>query len=254
MRLRQLIYLTTLAFYLLAPLPAWSQSTPTPTPTPPESSAAAAEHAASERSKMFEAGLAYSKWIDGLAQNTGSQFWQRRVVDHDTWARLFACLVALVLLAGITGSLTVVVRRTAGAIGSDEQQSWFALAASALRKPLALIIWVIGGFLAFMPLVAGISSHPRRILFANLLTAILYAGRVIAVFWLIFQVIRARKADAALGARHRERAQQRHRAGGGPDASSRRAVARGHPAFAVAQSPAELGVAHAERLRRFAHR
>lgn len=191
MRLRQLICLTTLAFYLLASLPAWSLSTPTPTPTPAESSAAAAEHAASERSKMFEAGLAYSKWIDGLARNTGSQFWQRRVVDHVTWARLFACLVALVLLAGITGSLTVVVRRTAGAIESDEQQSWFALAASALRKPLALIIWVIGGFLAFMPLVAGISSHPRRIFFANILTAILYAGRVIAVLWLIFQVIRA---------------------------------------------------------------
>ena len=42
-----------------------------------------------------------------------------------------------------------------------------------------------------MPIVAGLSARSERLFFANGLTAILYAGRVIAVLWLIFQVIRA---------------------------------------------------------------
>ena len=95
------------------------------------------------------------------------------------------------MIAVLTGVFLWFVRRRAGAIDSHEHQSWLALAAAAIRKPLALFIWVIGGFLAFMPIVSGISSGPARVFFANTLTALLYAGRVIAVLWLIFQVIRA---------------------------------------------------------------
>ena len=42
-----------------------------------------------------------------------------------------------------------------------------------------------------MPIVAGIASRSPRLFFVNTLTALLYAGRVIAVLWLIFQASRA---------------------------------------------------------------
>jgi small-conductance mechanosensitive channel len=140
---------------------------------------------------MYQAGLAYSHWVNGLAEKSGSQFLQRRVFDRVTWMSVLTCLGSLLVLALLTGSLLRFVRRRAGAIESNEHQSWLALAASAVRKPLALIIWVTGGFLAFMPIVAGISSRAERLFLANILTALLYAARVIVVLWLIFQAIRA---------------------------------------------------------------
>lgn len=166
-------------------------ATAAPAPSPTPTAGFSAERAATERSRIYQAGLAYSRWVEGLAQQSGSEFLQRRVIDRVTWMSVLACLGSLLVLALLSGWLLWFVRRRAGAIESSEHQSWLALAASAARKPLALIIWVIGGFLAFMPIVAGISSRSERLFLANSLTALLYAGRVIAVLWLIFQAIRA---------------------------------------------------------------
>ena len=179
--------LTITVFCVLAPLQVSAQATP----APETAERLSAQRAASERGKIYQAGLAYTHWLDGVAQRSGSEFLQRTVFDRVTWMRLLACVASLVSVAACAGIFLRVVRGRAGAIESNEQQSWLALAAAAVRKPLALLVWVIGGFLAFMPIVAGISSRPQQLFLANSLTAILYAGRVIAVLWLIFQAVRA---------------------------------------------------------------
>ncbi len=190
-RLARLFCLWLAVCLALAPALAVAQE-PTPTPLPAESvEGRSAQRAESERTKMYQAGRAYGEWLDGVAARSGSEFLQRRAVDHITWMRLLACGAALVLLGSLTGWFLWFVRRRAGMIESSEQQSWLALAAAAVRKPLALLVCVLGGFLAFMPIVARISSEPYRVFFVNTLTAFLYAGRVIAVLWLIFQMIRA---------------------------------------------------------------
>lgn len=185
-RWRTLLCLTIAAWLSLAPL-AFAVPAPTPEPVADLS----AQRAEAERSKMYEAGLAYSRWLDGLAQESGRAFLQQPVFDRVTRMRLLACAASLAVLGALTGSFLWFVRRRAGAIESNERQSWLALAAAAVRKPLALLVWVIGGFLAFMPIVSGITLRSRRIAFADGLTGLLYAGRVIAVLWLIFQAIRA---------------------------------------------------------------
>lgn len=184
-------YLVFAVCFALAPALACAQA-PSPTPVSAESvEGRSAQRAESERTKMYQAGLAYGRWLDGVAERSGSEFLQRRAVGHITLMRLLACGVALAVLGLLTGWFLWFVRRRAGAIESNERQSWLALAAAAVRKPLALLVCVLGGFLAFMPIVAGISSEPYRLFFASTLTAFLYAGRVIAVLWLIFQIIRA---------------------------------------------------------------
>ncbi len=150
-----------------------------------------AQRAEDERGKIYAAGLDYSRWLDQVAAESGYAFLRERAFDGVTWMRVFACLVSLAILAALTGGFLWLVRRQAGAIASNERQSWPALAASAVRKPVALIIWVIGGFLAFMPIVSGISSRTLRLFFVHTLTAILYAGRVIAILWLLYQGVRA---------------------------------------------------------------
>ncbi len=176
-------------------LASLASAAPSPTPTPATASEPvadlSAQRAETERSKMYQAGLAYSRWLDGLAQQPGREFLQQPVFDRVTRIRLLACVASLAVLGILTGWFLWFVRRRAGAIESTERQSWLALAAAAMRKPLALLVWVIGGFLAFMPIVSGITLRARRLALADGLTAILYAGRVIAVLWLIFQAIRA---------------------------------------------------------------
>ncbi len=173
-----------------APL-AGAAPTPTPTPAPAEVADLSAQRAEAQRGKIYGAGVAYSRWLDQVAVTSGSSFLQQRVFDRVTWMRLIACFVSLAVLAVLTGGLLTLVKRQAGAIDSSERQSWPALAAAAVRKPLALFIWVVGGFLAFMPIVSGISSRTTRDFCANALTAILYGGRVIAVLWLLYQAVRA---------------------------------------------------------------
>src|SRR5256885_6167163 len=48
-----------------------------------------------------------------------------------------------------------------------------------------------GGTFALLPIAAGIVSRPTRIFWARALTAILYAGWIIALLWLVFRAIRA---------------------------------------------------------------
>jgi small-conductance mechanosensitive channel len=108
-----------------------------------------------------------------------------------TWMRLLACASALVFLALLTGWFLWMVRRRAGEIESKRPQSWLALSAAAIRKPVALFLWVVGGVFALMPIVTGIVSRPTRVFWAGALTAILYAGQIITVLWLMFRAIRA---------------------------------------------------------------
>src|SRR5947207_4089987 len=150
-----------------------------------------AQRAAAERSKIYRSGATYSRWLDQVAKDSGSAFLQRTVFDRVTWMRLLSCAAALALLAAIASWFVWIVRRRAGEIQSKRYQSWLAVIASALRKPVALFLLMCGGGFALMPIVTGIVSRPTRVFWAGALTAILYAGWIIAVLWLIFRAIRA---------------------------------------------------------------
>src|SRR6266581_4097696 len=177
-------------------------STPVPSPSPSASespvatieksiSDLSAQRAAAERSKIYRSGATYSRWLDRVAKNSGSAFLQRTVFDRVTWMRLLSCAAALALLAAIASWFVWIVRRRAGEIQSKRYQSWLAVSASALRKPVALFLLMCGGGFALMPIVTGIVGRPTRLFWAGALTAILYAGWIIAVLWLIFRATRA---------------------------------------------------------------
>jgi small-conductance mechanosensitive channel len=157
----------------------------------PSVSELSAQNAAMERSRIYRAGAAYSKWLDQIAKNSGSAFLQQRVFDRVTWMRLLASVGALALLSIFAGSFVWIVWRRAGEIQSKHYQSALALTASAIRKPVALFLWMCGGAFALMPIATGIVGQPSRIFWVDLLTAILYAGPIIALLWLVFRAIRA---------------------------------------------------------------
>src|SRR6266404_1603243 len=177
-----------------------STPVPSPSPSPSKSPVAtiaqsvtelSAQRAAAERSKIYRSGATYSRWLDQVAKNSGSTFLQRPVFDRVTWMRLLSCAAALALLAVIASWFVWIVRRRAGEIQSKRYQSWLAVGASAIRKPVALFLLMCGGGFALMPIVTGIVGRPTRVFWASTLTAVLYAGWIISSLWLIFRAIRA---------------------------------------------------------------
>ena len=176
--------------------------TPSPSPSPVASASPvatitqsvtelSAQRAAAERSQIYRTGATYGRWLDQVAKDSGNSFLQRAVFDRVTWMRLLSCVVALALLSLLSGWFVWIVRQHAGEIESTRYQSWLALSAAAIRKPVALFLWMCGGTFALLPIVAGINSRPTRIFWGRALTAILYAGWIIALLWLVFRAIRA---------------------------------------------------------------
>src|SRR5438128_213813 len=187
---------------LISSLMAAAEPSASPPPSPSESASPAAtltqsvselsaQRAAAERSKIYRTGVTYSRWLDQVAKNSDNTFLQRPVFDRITWMRLLSCVAALVLLALLASWFVWIVRRRAGEIQSDRPQSWLALSASAIRKPFALLLLACGGGFVLMPIATGIVSRPTRLFWAGALTAVLYAGWIIALLWLVFRAIRA---------------------------------------------------------------
>jgi small-conductance mechanosensitive channel len=170
--------------------PATSPSASQPSTTAQSGSQLSARGAAVERSKIYRAGAAYSRWLDQVAENSGNAFLQRQMVGRITWMRFLSAAGALVVLSLLAGSFVWIVRRRAGEIQSKRHQSWLALTATAIRKPFALFLLMCGGAFALTPIVAGIVSRPTRLFFAGALTDIFYAGSIIALLWLVFRAIR----------------------------------------------------------------
>ena len=191
-----------IGFVCVNAIAAEPSATPSPSasPAPSESPAAtltqefsqlSAQSAAAERSKIYRAGADYSRWLDQIAKDSGNAFLQRKVFDRVTWMRLLASAGGLALLSIFAGSFVWIVRRRAGEIQSNRYQSPLALTAAAIRKPVALFLWMCGGAFALMPIATGIVGRPTRVFYVGLLTAILYAGWIIALLWLVFRAIRA---------------------------------------------------------------
>jgi small-conductance mechanosensitive channel len=172
---------------------------PSPQPTAESSPATiaasvtelSAQRALTDRSKIYRTGAAYGRWLDQMAKDSGNAFLQRAVFDRVTWMRLLSGAIALALLSLFTGCFVWIVRQRAGEIESTRYQSWLALSAAAIRKPVALFLWMCGGAFVLLPIAAGIVSRPTRIFWASALTAIFYAGWIIALLWLVFRAIRA---------------------------------------------------------------
>jgi small-conductance mechanosensitive channel len=188
-----------IAFVCASAIAAEPSATPSPfpTPSPAESTAAAltqsvtelsAQRAAAERSQIYRTGADYSRWLDQVAKDSGSEFLQRPVYDRITWMRLFASVGVLALLSILAVWFLWIVRRRAGLLQSKQEQSWLAVGASAIRKPLALFVLVVGGAFALIPIVNGIAARPTRVFWTRTLTGIVYAGEIIALLWLVFRV------------------------------------------------------------------
>ena len=168
-----------------------ASSSPSPATITQSVSELSAQRAAAERSHIYRTGKAYGQWLDDLAAGTGNAFLQRAAFERVSWIRLIVAAGTLVILGLAIFLFLSIVRRWAGRLGAGTQRSVASLILTAIRKPLALFVLVVGAVFGLMPLVTGIQGRPTRLFYIGLLTAIFYAGQIIAVLWLMFRAILA---------------------------------------------------------------
>ncbi len=124
---------------------------------------------------------------DGLERLFGPGV-QTPVLGPLTWADfgVFACFVLLVLV--INGLAAAILRRQTRRLEANpDLQNWRADAFRVLDKPLYLLIWIYGIYLAASPLAQKLSTgegpHPIR----HFLHAFFNIGFFCALFWTFFR-------------------------------------------------------------------
>ncbi len=161
-----------------------------PSPTAENVTALSAERANVERAKIDRAGVAYTGWLDGVAERVDRRCCHAGLRSRDLDAPALVARHAAGV--GNAGRLILwIIRKRAGRIESAEEQSWLALSFAAVRKPLALLACIVGAFLPSCRWCWGCRIARRGMFLTQSLSTIIYGGRVIAVLWLIFQAIRA---------------------------------------------------------------
>src|SRR6266513_4022835 len=241
---------------------------PTPSPSPASSESASpaatitqsvselsAQRAATERSKIYWTGAAYGHWLDEVAKDSGNAFLQRPVFDRVTWVRLLSCVVALALLSLLTGWFVWIVRQHAGEIESTRYQSWLALSAAAIRKPVALFIWMCCGTFALLPIAAGIVSKAHAYFLGprahgDSLRRMDYRAAM-ADF---SRDSRCRKANASVGGANAELTRQNHCSNRRTFIAAVGAAAWNHSIVTAAEGSRKLGVGDTKRCRHSVHR
>src|SRR5207237_456417 len=106
--LNGLVWLSTSAMAASSSASPSASPGASPAASPPatltqEFSELSAQRAAAERSKIYRAGAAYSRWLDQVAKDSVNAFLQRPVFDRVTSIRLLTCPITLAIPALLTG-------------------------------------------------------------------------------------------------------------------------------------------------------
>jgi small-conductance mechanosensitive channel len=149
------------------------------------------QRALAEKSGLRLVAIDFCEWIDQAGAATQSPFLNAPAFGQVTWMRLLAALAILAGAGLLSGWLIWSIRRHAGKLESDEHQSWLHLVLAALRKPMALLLWLVGGFFSAALLIERIETTSTRSLLFSFLTSVAYAGRIVLIFWLIFRLMTA---------------------------------------------------------------
>ena len=136
-------------------------------------------------SGIYREGLEFAQQADAWGAKFAHGWLNAQAVAGLSWTRLLTSAILLALVSILGGAVLRLIRVRAGKLDSAHHQDWAELILSAVRKPLALLIWVYGGYFALVPLL----TNPER--FADMLDALAGAGGIIAIFWFFFRCITA---------------------------------------------------------------
>lgn len=137
---------------------------------------------------MFDAGMNLSRAVEDWVESLGYAGLNGPAVSGLSWTRLLLSAVLMLLVALVAWFVLHLILRRAGRINSAEKQSALALLLTAARKPVALFLWIYGGYFALVPLIATRTPRPDAM---RPFGGVIAAAGSLAFFWLLFRLITA---------------------------------------------------------------
>lgn len=108
-----------------------------------------------------------------------------------TGSRVIVTLVGLIVVAIVAGILLRIIRLRSGRLQSPDDQSWLQASMSAARKPLALLVWSYGVYVAAFPVIDAIADDGNRQRILKIAGRLADIGGLFAAFWLVMRLTNA---------------------------------------------------------------
>jgi MscS family membrane protein len=107
-----------------------------------------------------------------------------------TWLKLVVCLFLLFIVVIVERLLKSIIQKKERTIPADEEKiSWTKLLLLAMEKPLSLIIWIYGIYLALSPLLVHFKAPDGSNLVHSIAQRIAGIGGILAIVWFAFRLV-----------------------------------------------------------------
>ena len=107
-----------------------------------------------------------------------------------TWLKLLVCLFLLFLVVIVERLLKAIIQKKKRSIPADEEKiSWAQLFLEAIEKPLSLVIWIYGIYIALSPLLANFKAPDGTNLVHSVAQRIAGIGWILAIIWFTFRLV-----------------------------------------------------------------
>ena len=151
----------------------------------------AKEHARLIRSDLAWAAHQLGEFVDTIGARTGAGALAEPWLMGISGARFIGSIAILIAVGIISVLVARLIHQSAGSIRSNEGKTWPKVVLAASRKPLAFLFWIYGVYFAFAILFDSMNPSVSIAYLGEHLTTSTFVGLTVAIFWLIFRLIRA---------------------------------------------------------------
>jgi len=107
-----------------------------------------------------------------------------------TWLKFGICLFLLFLVVIVERLLRSIIQKKEQSIPADEEKmSWTKFLLSAIEKPLSLVVWIYGIYIALSPLLVHFKAPDGTNLVHSVAQRITGIGGILAVVWFTFRLV-----------------------------------------------------------------
>ncbi|MBU4100985.1 MAG: mechanosensitive ion channel family protein [Proteobacteria bacterium] len=143
--------------------------------------------------KIDEAGEKIGTGIEKFGENASSHIGEwinAKAFAGITWLKLVVCLFLLFLVVLIERILKFIIQKKKRSIPQEEDIiSWTKFLLEAIEKPLSLVIWIYGIYIALSPLLAHFKASDGTNLVHSVAQRIADIGGMLAIIWLAFRLV-----------------------------------------------------------------
>ena len=143
--------------------------------------------------KIDKAGEKIGAGIEKFGEKTSSHIGEwinAEAFAGITWLKLTICLFLLFLVVFIERIFKFIIQKKKRSIPQEEDIiPWTKLLLEAIEKPVSLIIWTYGIYIALFPLLAHFKAPDGTNLVHSVAQRIVNIGGILAIIWLAFRLV-----------------------------------------------------------------